>query len=159
MSALAEPVDPAFALFVAGRVPRQVVVDDSLEVFLQVHAFGQAVGRDEHRSPRFVAGQVPDPCLALVGGKHAGDGADRVGGAEALGQVLGDVFGGVDEPAEDHRVVSLEQQLRDHLGQQCELGIGFAFQGGGAARETLQPPAMRGVAFPGVAVRTWGGIR
>ena len=96
--------------------------------------------------------------MALVGRKHAGDGGDRVGGAEALGQVLGDVFGGVDEPAEDHRVVSLEQQLRDHLGQQRELGIGFAFQGGGAARETLQPPAVRGVAVLSVAVRARGGI-
>ena len=123
-SALAEPVDPAFALLVAGRVPRQVVVDDGLEVFLQVHAFGQAVGRDQHRPPRLVAGQVPDPRFALVGRKHAGDGGDRVGGAEALGQVLGDVFGGVDEPAEDDRVVALEQQLRDHLGQQRELGVG-----------------------------------
>ena len=46
--ALAEPVDPAFALLVAGRVPGQVVVDDGLEVFLQVDAFGQAVGRDQH---------------------------------------------------------------------------------------------------------------
>ena len=65
--ALAEPVDPALALLVAGRVPRQVVVDDRLEVFLQVHAFGQAVGRDQH-GPPLVAGQVRDPRLALVGG-------------------------------------------------------------------------------------------
>ena len=43
VSALAEPVDPAFALLVAGRVPRQVVVDDRLEVFLQVHAFGRCI--------------------------------------------------------------------------------------------------------------------
>ncbi len=115
VSALAEPVDPAFALFVAGRVPRQVVVDDSLEVFLQVHAFGQAVGRDEHRPPRVVAGQFPDPRLALVRRKHTGDGGDRVSSAETLGQMLSDVFRGVDEPAEDHRVIPLEQQPRDHL--------------------------------------------
>jgi hypothetical protein len=73
--------------------------------------------------------------------------------------VPGHVFGCVDEPAEDHRVVSLEQQLRDHLGQQRELGIGLAFQGGGAARETLQPPAVHGIALLHVAVPARGGIR
>ena len=52
VGALAEPVDAAFALLVAGRVPGQVVVDDGLEVVLQVHALGQAVGRDQHRPPR-----------------------------------------------------------------------------------------------------------
>jgi hypothetical protein len=41
---LTEPVDPAFALLVARRVPRQVVVDDSLEVFLQVRAWRSSGG-------------------------------------------------------------------------------------------------------------------
>lgn len=35
---LAEPVDPAFALVVACRVPGQVVVDDRVEVVLEVDA-------------------------------------------------------------------------------------------------------------------------
>ena len=45
---LAEPVDAALALFVAGRVPGQVVVHDGLERVLQVDALGQAVGGDQH---------------------------------------------------------------------------------------------------------------
>ena len=57
--ALAEPVDAAFALLVAGRVPGQVVVDDGLEVLLQVHALRQAVGRDEDRAPRLVGRSAP----------------------------------------------------------------------------------------------------
>ena len=63
---LAEPVHAAFALLVPGRVPGQVVVDDGLEVLLQVHAFGQAVGRDQHRALARVAGQVLDPGVPLV---------------------------------------------------------------------------------------------
>src|SRR5690606_12268917 len=45
---LAEAVDAAFALLVPGGVPRQVVVDDRLEVLLEVDALGEAVGGDEH---------------------------------------------------------------------------------------------------------------
>ena len=48
---LPEPVDAALPLLVPGRVPGQVVVDDGLEVLLQVHALGQAVGRHQHRPP------------------------------------------------------------------------------------------------------------
>ena len=45
---LTEAVDAAFALFVAGGVPGEVVVHDGLEGFLQVDAFGQAVGGHQH---------------------------------------------------------------------------------------------------------------
>ena len=45
--ALAEPVDAALALFVAGGVPREVVVDDGGEAVLQVDALGEAVGGDQ----------------------------------------------------------------------------------------------------------------
>ena len=64
--ALAEPVDPAFALLVPGRVPGQVVVDDGVEVLLQVHALGQAVGGDQHRRRPASPASVPDPGFALV---------------------------------------------------------------------------------------------
>ena len=43
---LAEPVHAPFPLLVPGRVPRQVVVDDGLEMLLQVHAL-----RTGSRSP------------------------------------------------------------------------------------------------------------
>ena len=110
--ALAEPVDAALALLVPGRVPGQVVVDDGVEVLLQVDALGQAVGGDQHRALARVAGQVADPGFPLVRRQDAGDGGDRVVGAEALGQVLGDVLGGGDEPAEDDRVVAVERAAR-----------------------------------------------
>jgi hypothetical protein len=45
---LAVAVDAALALLVAGGVPREVVVDDGVEVLLEVDAFGEAVGGDEH---------------------------------------------------------------------------------------------------------------
>ena len=156
--ALPEPVDAALALLVPGRVPRQVVVDDGLEVLLQVHAFGQAVGRHQHRAAGIVGGQFPDPGFPLVGRQHAGDRADGVIGAEAPGQVVGDVFGGVDEPAEHHRVESLEQQLGDRLVQQRQLGVGLAFQLGGPGGKAAQPPAVRRVALFGVAVGSGGGV-
>ena len=48
VGALAEAVDAALALLVAGRVPGQVVVDDGVEAVLEVDALGQAVGGDQH---------------------------------------------------------------------------------------------------------------
>ena len=72
--------------------------------------------------------------------------------------MLGDVFGGVDETAEDNRVVSLEQQLGDRLAEQLELGVALAFQLAGAGREAAQPPAVRRLAVGGVAVRAGGGV-
>jgi hypothetical protein len=45
---LPETIDAAFALFVAGGVPGQIVVDDSGEQMLQVDAFGEAVGRNQN---------------------------------------------------------------------------------------------------------------
>ena len=47
-AALAEAVNPAFALFQAVRVPRQVVVDHGVEVVLQVDAFAQTLRGDQH---------------------------------------------------------------------------------------------------------------
>ena len=69
-----------------------------------------------------------DPCHPLVRRQRPGDGGDRVAVAEALGQVLGDVLGGVDEPAEDHRVVPVEQQLLRRLLDQLELLVVGAFE-------------------------------
>ena len=113
--ALAEAVDPALALLVAGRVPGQVVVDDGVEVLLEVDALGQAVGGDQHvvavacRSARRRA-------RALGRRQLTGDGCRRdrdASWAERVGEVLGDVVGGVDEAAEDDGVVAVGEQLLD----------------------------------------------
>ena len=78
--------------------------------------------------------------------------------AEAPGQMLGDVFGGVDETAEHHRVEPVEQQLGDHLGQQLQLGVVRAFQLGGAGGEAAQPPAVRRFALSRIAVGARGRV-
>ena len=74
---LAEAVDAALALLVAGRVPGQVVVDDGVEVVLQVDALGQAVGGDQDPAGgRVVAsdlGELLDAVDALLRGERAGD--------------------------------------------------------------------------------------
>ena len=72
--------------------------------------------------------------------------------------MLGDVFGGVDEPAEDYGVIALEEQLGDRLAEQLELGVALAFELAGAGREAAQPPAVRRLAIGGVAVRARGGV-
>ena len=156
--ALPEPVHAALALLVPGRVPGEVVVDDGLEAGLQVHAFRQAVRGDEDGTPGLVLGQVPDPRQALVGRQDAGDRGDRVLLAEAVGELLGDVLGGVDEAAEQDRVVAVEQQLGDDFGQQGDLGVACPLQPFGPAGEALEPPAVCRVALRGLAVRTRGGI-
>ena len=77
---LAEPVDAALALFVAGGVPRQVVVDDGGEAVLQVDALRQAVGGDQQPRP-VVGGEGADAGLAFLGGQRPGDGLDPQAGA------------------------------------------------------------------------------
>ena len=48
IASLTEPVHPAFALFVSGGVPGQVVVHHRGERFLQVDSLAQAVGSDQN---------------------------------------------------------------------------------------------------------------
>ena len=60
-AALAVAVDAALALLVAGRVPREVVVDDRVEAVLEVDALGQAIGRHEHALAGARAGRRREP--------------------------------------------------------------------------------------------------
>ena len=46
-SPLAETIYAPLALFVPGRVPAQVVVNDGIEIVLQIDAFGKAVGANQ----------------------------------------------------------------------------------------------------------------
>ena len=97
---LAVAVHAAFALLVARRVPGEIVVDDGVEVLLQVDAFAEAVGADQHplvgdwascamRSSRSAGGSSPVTAIDL----HAL--------WQTLAQGSGHVFGGRDEAAED----------------------------------------------------------
>ena len=103
---LAVAVDPPLALLVAGGVPRQVVMDDGVEVLLQVDPFAQAVGADQHalrapraswstRSSRSAGGRVPVTASTSTPlGRRAP-------------QLAGEVLGRRDEPAEDDRVIAV----------------------------------------------------
>src|SRR6266700_3886899 len=154
--ALPEPVDPALALLVPGRVPGQVGVDYGLEAALQVDAFRQAVGGNEHRAAGVIVGQVLDPLLALVRRQDAGDRGHRVVGAQMSRQVLCHILGRVDETAEHNRVVALKEQFGDDLGEQGELGVVGAFQPGRPVGESSEPPAVRGFSLRMLAVGARG---
>ena len=108
---LAVAVDAALALVVARRVPRQVVVDDGVEVVLEVDALGQAVGGDQDPARGRVLpgelGQLLDPRQALLGRERAGDGPDHGLAAQLAVELLGEVLGGRDVAAEDDRVVAV----------------------------------------------------
>ena len=66
---LAEAVDAALALLVAGGVPGQVVVDDGVEVLLQVDALAQAVGGDQHPTARSPAASSSMRAIAFGWGQ------------------------------------------------------------------------------------------
>ena len=107
---LAEAVDTTFALFVAGGVPREVVVDDGLEGVLEVDALGQAVGRDEDLAWPFAArSRARDARLAFVGGQLPVTTSTVDVLQHGLARCVGDVVGGRDEPAEHDRVESVAQ--------------------------------------------------
>ena len=114
-ASLAESVDAALALFVAGGIPGEVVVHDGGESVLEVDAFGQAVGGDQDAGP-VVGGEVVDAGSAFLRRQGAGDGLDprgRDGFGERSGEVLGEVLGGRDVAAEDDRVVAVGEEIPD----------------------------------------------
>src|SRR5579875_636687 len=45
---LSEAIDAAFALFEAIGIPREIVVDDGVEFFLEIDALTQTIGRNKH---------------------------------------------------------------------------------------------------------------
>ena len=61
---LAVAVHPAFPLFVAGRVPGKIVVDNSIKAFLQIDPFRQTVG--SHQNTPGVSSQC-GYCLFTLG--------------------------------------------------------------------------------------------
>ena len=124
---LPESVYPALPLFVSGRVPRQVVVQDGGKPVLQVDAFGEAVGCDQHPGPIMIS-EVPDARFAFLGRKVAGHGLrprGRVGFGEGSGEVLGEVVGGWDVAAEDDRVIAACDKGIDDRDGAFEFGVAF----------------------------------
>ncbi len=95
IGALTESVDAAFALFVSGGVPREVVVHHCCESVLQVHSLGEAVGGDQQPGS-VVSGELGDPRLPLFRRQVAGDRFDSQGAVffrQCRAEVFGQVFG------------------------------------------------------------------
>ncbi len=101
---LAEAIHAAFALFVAGRVPCEVVVDHSGETVLEIDAFRKAIGGDEN----WLIGlsESMNAEFAFIWRVFPGDGVHR-GLSEMLFELGGDVVGRRDIAAEDDRAENL----------------------------------------------------
>ena len=95
-------------------------MDDGLEVLLQVDALGQAVRGDQDVPPR-LAGELGDAVLPFGGWQLPVTAATRPLLPSCLCEVLGNVLGGRDEPAEDDRVIPIGQQPLDLLNHGGEL--------------------------------------
>ena len=119
---LAEAVDAALALFEAVGVPRQVVVQHAGEEVLQVDAFAEAVGGDEHA--RLVARHFGDVLFAEVVGVLAGD-HTQVELGELFAQdgfeEFAEVVGGLDVAAEDHGLEAFGEPLFEDDGCSVEF--------------------------------------
>ena len=132
LARLAEAVHTALALLMPRGVPRQVVVNDGVEVILQVDSLRQAVGGDQdpgafrRADPRYER-------LALFRGHLAGHDADGTS-LQVLTEVTRHVMSGRDETTEHHHVEPRLDQLRNVFRGGPELGIAAL------AREALRLP-------------------
>ena len=68
---LPEAIDAAFALFVACRIPGEIIVKDRIKRLLQVDTLAQAVGTDQHALRRF--GQLQHTLFAFRWWEQASD--------------------------------------------------------------------------------------
>src|ERR1017187_502443 len=117
-----------------GGVPRQVVMEDGVEVALQVDAFTETIGGHEYALREF--GECADTVLTLGRSEFAGD-TDDFGAARDLAartKCGGDVLGGLDEAAEDDWLVTVLEKRGDNPDRSGELRIHFAFEAVGDTR-------------------------
>ena len=133
---LAEAVDSPFPLVVAGGIPREVVVDDRIEVGLEIDPFTEAVGADEQ--PLGMFRELRDPVLTLLRGKRAGD-RGNFHPLENAPQLGGDVVGGVDEAAEHNRLIAILDELLGESDELLELDVFVAEELLRFAGEVSQP--------------------
>ena len=143
LARLAEAVDTTLALLVARRVPREIVVNDGVELLLQVDAFRQAVGGDENPGALGRA-ELRHALLALLGGHLAGHGVDG-GARQARAEVAGHVARGRDEATEDHDVEPVLDQLRRPRPRPI-LSFGSPLSAGKPLRLLDEPCQCRAVA-------------
>ena len=132
---LPEAVNPAFALFVAGGVPGQVIVHDRREQMLQVDAFGQAVGGNQNAGLGLF--QAPDALAAFFGCEFTCDRFNAHPG-ESFFQVRSHIMGCGYVTAEYHRPKTVLQQLPDMLDERGQFGVAsFAGQAFGVTDQGL----------------------
>ena len=118
---------------------------DRVEVLLQVDAFGQTVGGDEH--PVRMLGQRGHGRFAFVRCQPARHGL-HLGALQDFLQVAGDVLGGGDEAAKNDRSQAELQQPAQLRRQLLELAVLRASQRLGALGQQQQPAGGGvGVAF------------
>ncbi len=155
---LAVAVDASLALVVPGRVPREVVMDDGVEVVLEVDALRQAVGGDEDAAGGRVVGrllgQLLDALDALLRRQRARHALDDGLAAELAVEVVADVLGGRDVAAEDDRVVAVLEQRLQVLDQgfQLQVGVRSSRSAARSARAASLAPASS-VSAPGATSR------
>src|SRR5512137_2539878 len=137
---LAEAVHAAVALLVTGRVPRQIVVNDGVELFLEVDAFAQAVGADENAGTTIVAAQSFDSGGSLLGWELAGDASD-LHFLEPGAQFRRDVFRCLDEAAKDDRLEAITEQRLETREKFGEFVVFVPAEFSGFAGEGEQPAA------------------
>jgi hypothetical protein len=127
---LSKAIHAAFPLFVAGRIPRQVVVDHRIEVLLEVDALAEAISANQHPPGR--QGQGMDAFFALRRRQHTRD-RDNVGSTELSPQFLRHIVRRRDETAKHDGMKPFVQEPF-HFGQnrlqllifRPHKGIGFA---------------------------------
>ena len=129
-------IDATLTLFVARRVPREVVVHHRIKVFLQIDPLAQTVSADEYALRR--AAQLLHALLALGWRQHAGHRFDRHTALEALAQLSCDVLRRWDEAAEDDRVIAIVDQCLNYFDRLDEFLILVTQQRVRIARHPLQ---------------------
>ena len=135
---LTKPVDPSITLFMTGRVPAQVIMDDGIKGVLQVDPFAQAIGADEDAF--FDVTQRLDSLFPIGGGDRAGDGDRGDPFGESLPKLFGEIFGGGDKSAKQDRAMPIIDQRFDDLDDLDQFGIVIPLKFIGGAGHVQQSP-------------------
>jgi hypothetical protein len=109
---LPEAIDASLPLFEPVGVPRQVVVNDRIEMFLKLDPFAKAVSRDQN-SP-LARRKLGDFFLSFVVTDIAGNSFDVQTGefsAKEFPRLFGYITGGENETAEYYRPIATPYQI------------------------------------------------
>ena len=121
---LAESIDASLALFKSIWIPRQIVVDNSVELLLEVYSLAQAIGRDEHvmlMRLQIVDAFAPDLVRIIAGNRRDFEVSKLV--SEPALQFQSNVFGGRNEVAENDRLIAVAKQSADGLNRLVQFVV------------------------------------